>query len=356
LHGGGKSLIFSSDELHSYSSANLHEQQYQFLQCIKKNNIQTLDPNDGNVLCSVPLNVLVSKLTLKSVKELAKLHDIYMPSKILLKDAYILLANHKCETCSDLLAVFKPYKAASNAEYQQTWYQKNEEKHGEYDKQCTSKYEYQESHKKLWKKHYQFKEYVKFPPTPPSAKLCQTIVSDFCADISPNIFEEAGCAVCGKLTPICEIEELTEVENISLLKVDGVTRRARSQSSDPVKELKGPILAPGCSKVCSICIESLENKKIPTMALANGLWVRQIPDELRDYLTYAEQLLIARVHHNRCILKVSSGMFKIHANAISFSNPVPKIYDILPPPIKEMDEVLAFIYTGLCKPTKADFQ
>ena len=68
FHDGGKSLMVSSDELHSYSSADLYEQQYQFLQCIKKDNIQTLDPNDGNVLCSVPLNVLVPKLTLKSVK------------------------------------------------------------------------------------------------------------------------------------------------------------------------------------------------------------------------------------------------------------------------------------------------
>ena len=35
---------------------------------------------------------------------------------------------------------------------------------------------------------------------------------------------------------------------------------------------------------------------------------------------------------------------------------MPKIYNVLPPPIKEMDEVLAFIYTGPCKPTKADFK
>jgi hypothetical protein len=46
---------------------------------------------------------------------------------------------------------------------------------------------------------------------------------------------------------------------------------------------------------------------MPTLALANGLWIGEIPDELQD-LTYAEQLLIARVHHNRCIVKVSSGM------------------------------------------------
>src|ERR1700691_3979964 len=132
---------------------------------------------------------------------------------------------------------------------------------------------------------------------------------------------------------------------LNMIKVDGVTRKARCKTSDPVRELKGPILAPGCSRVCPICAESLDKKKMPTLALANGLWVGEIPDELKD-LTYAEQLLIARVRHNRCIVKVSSGMFKMQANAISFSNPMPKIYDILPPPIEEMDEVLAFIYTG----------
>jgi hypothetical protein len=46
---------------------------------------------------------------------------MHMPSKILLKNAQILLEEHKCQTCDDLLAVFKPYKVASNAEYQRTW-------------------------------------------------------------------------------------------------------------------------------------------------------------------------------------------------------------------------------------------
>jgi hypothetical protein len=46
----------------------------------------------------------------------------------------------------------------------------------------------------------------------------------------------------------------------------------------------------------------------------------------------------------------------MRANAISFANPTPKIYNILPPPLEEMDNVLAFIYTGPCKPTKSDFE
>jgi hypothetical protein len=67
---------------------------------------------------------------------------------------------------------------------------------------------------------------MKFPSNPPSAELCLNIVSDFCADTSPRVFEKAGCAVCGEFTPICEMEDLSEVENVSLLKVDGVTRKA----------------------------------------------------------------------------------------------------------------------------------
>ena len=148
FHGGGKALLFSSNELLPYTSVDLHHQQYQFLQCIKKDDKQVLDSGEGNVLCSVPLDVLVPNLTLKSAKEVANLHHMYMPSKILLKNAQILLENHKCETCPDLLTVFKPYNVVPNAEYQQTWYQKNKEKRAEYDKQRTSKSEYQESHKK----------------------------------------------------------------------------------------------------------------------------------------------------------------------------------------------------------------
>ena len=84
-YGGGKSLIFSSEELRLYVSADLHEQQYQFLRCVRKDEKQDIELNDGDILCNAPLNILVPKLTLKSAKELANLHDMYMPSKILLK-------------------------------------------------------------------------------------------------------------------------------------------------------------------------------------------------------------------------------------------------------------------------------
>ena len=60
-------------------------------------------------------------------------------------------------------------------------------------------------------------------------------MSEFCADTFLDVFEETGYAVCGKLTPICELEDCSEVKNINLLKADGVTRKARCKSSDPVR-------------------------------------------------------------------------------------------------------------------------
>ena len=63
------------------------------------------------------------------------------------------------------------------------------------------------------------------------------------------MFDETGCAVYGKSTPICGMEALSDVENIDLLKVHGVTGKSRSTNSDPVSELKGSVLASNCSKV-----------------------------------------------------------------------------------------------------------
>ncbi|KAF9035646.1 hypothetical protein BJ165DRAFT_1355639 [Panaeolus papilionaceus] len=42
------------------------------------------------------------------------------------------------------------------------------------------------------------------------------------------------------------------------------------------------------------------------------------------------------------------------ANIISFKTPIPKMYSVLPPPQEDMDEVLAVLFTGPCKPTSAD--
>jgi len=80
----------------------------------------------------------------------------------------------------------------------------------------------------------------------------------------------------------------------------------------------------------------------------------QIPEELQQ-LSFAEKLLISRVRHNRCIVRVGKGMHKMIANAVMFEHPIQKIYTVLPPPIEEMDELLAFIFTALVNLQKMTF-
>ena len=126
-------------------------------------------------------------------------------------------------------------------------------------------------------------------------------------------------------------------------------------SNEIIQEIKGPVIAHGCQKICHMCCKYLKKGETPPLSLANGLWLGEVPAELCN-LTYVEQLLISQVRHNRCIVKVASGRYKMRANAISFMNPVPKIYNVLPPSLAELDEVLACIFTGPCQPTKADIE
>jgi hypothetical protein len=88
-----------------------------------------------------------------------------------------------------------------------------------------------------------------------------------------------------------------------------VTRKECLKSSDSHRELKGPILANNCQHICNTCSKSVSKNQVPLFSLANGLLLSNIPEVLQN-LSYAEQLLIAKVKHNRCIIRVSSGMHK----------------------------------------------
>lgn len=96
-------------------------------------------------------------------------------------------------------------------------------------------------------------------------------------------------------------------------------------------------------------------------SLARGLWIGEVPPQLQG-LSYFERLLMCRVRYNRCVFRVSTGsskiagMAKMVANTITFKHPMQKIYTVLPPPVHELDDVIAFIYTGPCKPTPKDFE
>ncbi|KAH7902809.1 hypothetical protein BJ138DRAFT_969715, partial [Hygrophoropsis aurantiaca] len=145
-----------------------------------------------------------------------------------------------------------------------------------------------------------------FPPDPPTSRLCDKIIRRFCEETSPENLLEAGCAVCGALTraALMESVDVLDDESLNLLVPSGIgmTRKVRSLALDPIEDIPGPVLDDKCSGICPKCLSTLQKGKTPTLSLANGLWIGEVPDQLKG-LTYVEKLLIARVRHNRCIVR-----------------------------------------------------
>lgn len=94
---------------------------------------------------------------------------------------------------------------------------------------------------------------------------------------------------------------------MSVLQCDGelVSRRERFAYDDPVQALSGPLLLPSAIRdvddscimdICRSCHSILARKhnSLPRSALANGLWLGDVPSVLQCF-TFVEQMLVAKV-------------------------------------------------------------
>src|SRR5277367_253180 len=404
--GGGQKNMFSLNELLSDSQDLQLNVLFKFHDYVLEDDVLSMNLNqDLFVTMEVPFKKLIFKLPVSALRIIAEKHGVFVHSKMRRDGIELSLSNHICLSCSNFISIFekidldvkenrkklsnlmavKKYQERHRANFKhknlvavQKYNFENPEKYKQTNLAAVQKYNFEnpEKYKQINlaavqkynaenpEKHKQTnlaavqKSLQKraFPPEPPSLKLQHTIISGFCKETSSSEFSESACCVCGKLTFICGLKHISDL-NISLnvLKATGVTQKERFTDHDPICDLDGLVMLENQDNVCKTCHESVLKGKQPLLALANGLWLGNVPDQLSN-LTYAEQLLIARVRHNRCIVRVSSGMHKMRANAIVFANPTPKIYNVLPPPLDELDQVLAFIYTGPCKPTKSDFE
>ncbi|PPQ76733.1 hypothetical protein CVT26_004427, partial [Gymnopilus dilepis] len=199
-------------------------------------------------------------------------------------------------------------------------------------------------------------DHTHFPPPPVTRDLVAEIVDAYCKDLRPQMFQEAGCAVCGRLHLLRELKSLNRGDlNMDILNCPEATRKERKSCEEAIDTIKGPVLEPSCKHICPACESALNKGKMPTAAMANNLWLGAVPPQLLG-LTFAEQMLIARIRHNRCLVRVSSGRAKMIANCIMFANPTVKVYNHLPPSREDLSEILAFVFIGHARPTDDDFK
>ncbi|KAF8809210.1 hypothetical protein BYT27DRAFT_7094612, partial [Phlegmacium glaucopus] len=166
-----------------------------------------------------------------------------------------------------------------------------------------------------------------FPPPPLTKEHSEAIIRNWCKETKPSSLEESGCAVCGELVPISKLSRLKAIKKmLGILAASGVTRIERKSASQAISEFKGPVLDYRCDKICDNCRKSIRKGRVPRLALANNLWLGEVPNVLSN-LNYVERLLVARIRHNCCFVKVaSSGLKKMVAHVIAFESPLPKVY------------------------------
>lgn len=75
--------------------------------------------------------------------------------------------------------------------------------------------------------------------------------------------EEAGCAVCGQLTPVSQLTRLKAIKNLlHILQVPGTTRVEQKSVSQPVQEFKGPVLDYKCNQICNQCQKHVSKRPV----------------------------------------------------------------------------------------------
>ena len=294
--------------------------QYRFVKYLLHINLanRNMSNTSCHLLCRFFLSEVFNWLNVRDIRMVAQKHGIKLPRAANRNQISKALVNHICDSCFYHTCIFE------------------------------------ETMNKVYIEKIERPSH--FPPPPLSNKLAEKIINGFCAESDPLILQEAGCSVCGCL---CRISDLLPLDNykglLNILIVKGITRQERKSDLDTIEDINGPILDNKCSHICFFCAESIQQHTIPLNSLANSLWIGDIPSQLQN-LSFAERMMIARIRHNKCLLRVSSGRAKMTANVIMYSNPTLKIYHSLPPSKEEMNEVLAFVFTGPSQPTDEDFK
>ena len=337
--GGGtrKGLSWSSIEDFVYSSFPYSSGKVLYAAHVVRECLQMF-PAEKYVFARLPLAKLVDLVPLADAKSLAALHGIVPGSRCNAAMLKSHIAEHSCLECPEYVTVFSIGKDAAT---------KDNERQVRYRAKVKATQTLQMGSEPEIDAH--------FPPEPASREFELSVIRNACKRMNPECFEEVGCAVCGELKPRSDSSSLKSVKNIlNILDAPGVTRIERKTDRCPIKEFRGPVLDYSCSNVCNGCRADLRKGKVPKLALSNKLWLGTVPNVLKN-LTFVEKMLVAKVRHTCAFVKVASGMRKMKANIVAFESPIQKIYNILPPPREDLDDVLAILFTGPCKPTAEDF-
>jgi hypothetical protein len=138
---------------------------------------------------------------------------------------------------------------------------------------------------------------------PPSKIVIESLIGNFIDRTSNEALAVGVCAVCARETNARDltVHRIDCIPNPHQLKPD--TGHPRHNIINGMLLHPAGVTADRSAKVCMECSKALSSDRLPTFALANGLWVGEVPHELA-YLTLPERLLIAKYFPSAYIIKL----------------------------------------------------
>jgi hypothetical protein len=137
----------------------------------------------------------------------------------------------------------------------------------------------------------------------PSETVIKDALSSFIDKTNNAAVTMGSCACCAREW---------NCEDLYQYHVDNIPNRRHLSPSKPHPKhdlFNGALLYPpainrdGIADICSECEKQLKNDKLPKFALANGMWVGEVPPELSN-LTLPERMLIAKYFPAAYIVKL----------------------------------------------------
>ncbi|KAK7046837.1 hypothetical protein R3P38DRAFT_2507512, partial [Favolaschia claudopus] len=136
------------------------------------------------------------------------------------------------------------------------------------------------------------------------------IICEFIESTSNAALKRYECSFCGKLE-LATAVKIKTIQELDISMLDRAVQTLRLSSSQPrIESFKASSLINGSTYVlCHLCGLSVSKNKfqtIPLRSYANGLWIGEVPLELRE-LTFLEEQCIARARATKCMYKIKLG-------------------------------------------------
>jgi uncharacterized protein DUF6570 len=136
----------------------------------------------------------------------------------------------------------------------------------------------------------------------PSEDVVNAAIADFIDRTGNEALAAGVCAVCARKTNAIELsaQRLNVIPNPQHLVP--IVRHPKYDIFNRML-LHPPGVSDDLANMCVECMRALKSDKIPSFALANGLWIGRIPHELA-YLTLPECILITKIFPAAYIFKL----------------------------------------------------